>query len=208
MSIITVSRQYGSGGSVLAARVAEALGWPLLDNAFVDAVAQGAGVSPADVAAREERVPTLTERLLSALALGSPEAMPTLLEATLPLSEARLLTVTCEVIQQAAAQGPVVIVGRGAQAVLAQRDDAMHVYCCAPRDSLVARVSERTGVDAAQALKLVEETNHQRSQYVRTHFGRDWAAPENYDLCVNTAALGLAVAGDLVIAAAKRRFAL
>lgn len=206
MSIITISRQYGSGGSLLAARVAEAMGWPLLDNAFVDAVARGAGVSPADVAAREERVPSLTERLLGALALGSPEAMPTLLEATLPLSEARLLSVTCEVIQQAAAHGPVVIVGRGAQAVLAQRTDAMHVYCCAPREALVARVAERMAVDEAQAQHLVDDTNRQRAQYVRNHFGRDWSAPENYDLCVNTAAMGLFAAGDIVIAAAKQRF--
>ncbi|MHB1225221.1 MAG: cytidylate kinase-like family protein [Gemmatimonadaceae bacterium] len=206
MSIITVSRQFGSGGSVLAARVAEALGWPLLDNSFVDAVARGAGVSPADVAAREERVPSLTERLLNALALGSPEAMPTLLETTLPLSEARLLAVTCEVIEQAAAHGPVVIVGRGAQAVLAQRGDAMHVYCCAPHEALVARVAERMRVDHAEAQRMVDDTNHQRAQYVRTHFGRDWSAPENYDLCVNTSALGITAAGDLVIAAARQRF--
>ncbi len=206
MSIITVSRQYGSGGSVLAARVAEVLGWPLLDNAFVDAVARSAGVSPEDVAAREERVPSLTERLLRALAMGSPEAMPALLEATLPLSEERLLTVTCEVIQQAAAHGPAVIVGRGAQAVLARRGNTMHVYCCASRDALIARVSERMEMDPAHAEKVIDSTNHQRAQYVRTHFGREWAAPDNYDLCVNTAALGLHGAGDLVLAAAKARF--
>lgn len=206
MSIITVSRQYGSGGSVLAARVADALGWPLLDNAFVDAVAAGAGVSPADVAAREERVPSLTERLLGALALGSPEIMPTLMEAALPLSEDRLLAVTCEVIQQAAARGPVVIVGRGAQAVLARREDAMHVYCCAPRAALIARAAARMGLDEAQAGRLVDERNAQRAQYVNTHFGRRWSEPENYDLCVNTSALGLTGAGDLVIAAARQRF--
>ncbi len=191
---------------MLAARVASELGWPLLDNAFVDAVASSAGVSPEDIAAREERVPSLTERLLRALALGSPEAMPALLESTLPLSEERLLAITCEVIQQAAAHGPAVIVGRGAQAVLAQREDTMHVYCCAPRAALIARVCERMDMDAAQAERLIDTTNHQRAQYVRTHFGREWAAPENYDLCVNTAALGLQGAGDLVLTAARARF--
>lgn len=206
MPIVTISRQYGSGGSVLAAAVAEKLGWPLLDNAFVDAVAEGAGVSPEDVAAREERVPSLTERLLTAIALGSPEAMPTLLEATLPLSEERLLTVTTEVIEQAAAHGPVVIVGRGSQAVLARREDALHVFCCATQRALIARAAERLGTDPEHARRKVEETNNQRAQYVRAHFGRDWGAPENYHLCVNTATLGLSAATDLVVAMVRGRF--
>lgn len=206
MPILTISRQYGSGGSVLAAAVAAELGWPLLDNAFVDAVARGAGVSPEDVAAREERVPTLTERLLTAIALGSPEAMPTLLEATLPLSDERLLAVTTEVIERAAAHGPVVIVGRGAQAVLARRDDALHVFCCATREALIERAAARLGADAHQARRTVDDTNAQRAQYVRTHFGRDWGAPENYHLCVNTAALSITEATALVVAMVRNRF--
>jgi len=206
MPIVTISRQYGSGGSVLAAEVAKELGWPLLDNAFVDAVAEGAGVSPEDVALREERVPTLTERLLSAIALGSPEAMPTLLEATLPLTEERLLAVTTEVIEQAASHGPCVIVGRGSQAVLARREDALHVFCCATHEALIARAAERLGTDAEHARRKVNETNNQRAQYVRGHFGRDWGAPENYHLCVNTATLGIPAAVELVVTMTRRRF--
>jgi CMP/dCMP kinase len=206
MPIITISRLYGSGGALLAGQVADALGWPLLDNEFVEAVAQGVGTDPAEIVAREERVPTLVERVLAALALGSPESLPTLLEASPPVSDERLLAVTRRVIEEAAAAGPAVIVGRGAQSVLATRSDALHVFCYAPPDALVARAMLRLATDADRARRLVEDTNRRREQYVRKHFGREWRDMACYHICVNTEALGIEGAAQLVIAEARRRF--
>src|SRR3989454_10227912 len=71
--VITVTRQYGSGGSDIARLVAERLGWELVDNQFVEAVARRAGVPPDEVAQREERAPGLLERLARTLAVASPE---------------------------------------------------------------------------------------------------------------------------------------
>ena len=206
MPIITISRQYGSGGSVIATQVAEALGWPLLDNAFVEAVAQAAGADPSEVAAREERVPSLVERVLAALALGSPESLPALMDAAPLLSEERLVAVTKRVIEEAAASGPVVLVGRGAQSVLARREDVLHVLCYAPPEALVRRATERLATDAERARAVVEETNRQRQQFVRKHFQREWLDIANYHLCVNTDAIGLECAALLVVEAARRRF--
>ena len=73
MRVITVSRQYGSGGSVIAKMVADRLDWTIVDNDFVDRVAERVGLPPEDVAEREERVATLIERLASTLAISSPE---------------------------------------------------------------------------------------------------------------------------------------
>ena len=73
MPVITISRMFGSGGSEVAARVADGLGWTLLDNALVERVAARLGRTPVEVQAIEERVPSLAERLADALALGSPE---------------------------------------------------------------------------------------------------------------------------------------
>ena len=70
MPIITISRQYGSGGSEVAERTAKMLGWELLDNEVVDAVAARLGLSIEEVKAREERAPSLVERLSSALAMN------------------------------------------------------------------------------------------------------------------------------------------
>jgi cytidylate kinase len=204
--IVTVSRLYGSGGASLAARVAHTLGWPLLDDLFIEAVAHESGVPAAEVAAREERVPTLVERVLNALAVGSPEALPTLLETAPQLTEERLLAVTRRVIEEAAAAGPAVVVGRGAQCVLAGWPDALHVFCHAPRRALVARAMQRLATDEARAAAMVEETNRQREQYVRAHFGREWRAVSNYHLCVDTETLGVEGGAALVVHAVRLRF--
>lgn len=204
MPIVTVSRMFGAGGSEVAGHVARTLGWPLLDNAIVEAVANRLGTSAAEVAAREERVSGLTERLADALALGSPEILPLLADgASLPPSEGRVLEVTRRVIDEAVAHGPVVLVGRGAQCLLAERSDAVHVFCYAPLASLVARVAARESLAAEDAERRVRDMNHQREQYVKRHWNRDWRAPENYHLCVNTEWLGLEAASSLVISAVR-----
>jgi len=205
MPVITISRMFGSGGSEVAARVASELGWTLLDNALVERVAARLGRTPVEVQAIEERVPSLAERLADALALGSPEIVSPALSAPLPPTEERLLEVTEHVINDAVARGPVVLVGRGAQSSLAQRSDALHVFCYAPKPALVNRVVEREGITPEAAARRVEETNKRREQYVRRYWHRSWLAPENYHLCVNTDWLGIDGAASLIVRVAEER---
>lgn len=205
MAILTVSRLYGSGGSEVASIVAETLGWSLLDNAVVDAVAARMGLSVAEVQAREERVPSLVERLTAAMAMGSQEWVSPLVAAKRPTDE-QMLEVTRHIIEEAIARGPIVVVGRGTQEMLAEREDTLHVFCYAPRKALIARTMQREGVSAEEATRLVDDTNKQRDQWVRLHWERDRLAHENYDLSVNTERLGIQGAADLVLAAARIRF--
>ena len=202
MAIITISRMYGSGGSEVAARVAKLLGWSLYDNDFVDAGAERLGIPVSEVQAREERTPSLVERLASALAVASPEMLPPPTEQV-PPSEERLAEVTRRIIEEAVARGNAVLVGRGAQAVLARRAGVLHVFCYAPRDALVRRVAERRRISPTEAEKVVDEINKQREQYVRAAFKRPWKAHDNYHLCVNTEWLGVDGAADLIVAAAR-----
>ncbi|MEO8579442.1 MAG: cytidylate kinase-like family protein [Gemmatimonadales bacterium] len=207
MAIITVSRLYGSGGSEVAALVAKALDWPLLDNAVVDAVASRMGLSVAEVRDREERVPSLVERLTSAMAMGSQEWMSPIADTTRPTDE-QLIEVTRHIIEEAIARGPLVVVGRGTQQMLAERDDTLYVFCYAPRKALIARTMKREGVSAEEAARLVDETNKRRDQWVRLYWERDRLAHENYDLSVNTERLGIQGAVDLIVGAARSRFGL
>ncbi len=206
--IITISRMFGSGGSEIAGHVAATLGWQLLDNDLVDAVAQRLGVSADEVAAREERVPTMVQRLADALALSAPEAMPPMAAGPLPPSDERIVEVTALVIREAVARGHAVIVGRGAQSMLAESGDALHVFCYAPRVALVARTSARTGLGINEAAKLVDETNRHREQYVRTHWRRGWRDFDNYHVLLNTEWLGLNGAAELIVHVARERFSL
>ena len=206
MPLITVSRQYGSGGSEIAGRVAAALGWQLYDNAGVEDVARRLGMSTADVSARDERVPSLPERIASAMALGVPEVMPTVADLAAQPSEERIVEMTKRVIEEAVQAGPAVLVGRGAQSMLAARADALHVFCYAPTEALESYAITNLGISPAEAHRVVAENNHQREQYVKRHWKRNWRDVANYHLCVNTAWLGLDGAAELIVQVARERF--
>jgi cytidylate kinase len=205
--VITVTRQYASGGSEIARRVAGALGWTVIDNEFVDEVARRAGLPAAAVAERDERAPGLLERLARTLAVASPEMFISSQALAQPArDEATIVKLTERVIAEAAAHGRVVLVGRGAQAILAQRPDALHVYVVASKPWRVRLAVERLGVDPAKAERVVDETDRRRDQYVRTYYGRHRQDVVNYDLVVNTERLGLDGAAALVVAEARRRW--
>ncbi|HXV15993.1 MAG TPA: cytidylate kinase-like family protein [Gemmatimonadaceae bacterium] len=206
MSVVTISRLYGSGGSEVAALVAKELGWSLLDNAVVDAVAARLGITPAEVAAREERIPSLAQRLAEAMALGSQDWLSPLSAEKREPTDEQLIEVTHRIVNEAIARGPLVLVGRGAQAMLAERGDAIHVFCYAPRGALIARSMTRDRLDEHGAAKKVDDTNAQREQWVRKHWGRSWRDHANYHLAVNTDWLGIAGAADLIVYAARKRF--
>jgi cytidylate kinase len=205
MAVITISRMYGSGGSEVASRLASALGWTLLDNALVDAVAQRLGVTAAEVEAVDEKVPTLVQRLADAMAYTSPELAPATAEAPMPPSEERVVDVTGRIISEAVQAGNVVLVGRGAQCMLAAREDALHAFCYAPMDALIARVARRRSISLEEAHEEVDEINRQREQYVKAHWKRKWKAHENYHLCLNTAWLGIEGTVELILAAERTK---
>src|SRR3989440_4723817 len=204
--VITITRQYASGGSEVARLVAAELGWDVIDNEFVDEVARRAGLPPDAVAQREERAPGLLERLARTLAAGSPEMF--IATAGVPRvepDEAAIVQLTERVIAEAAAQGRIVLVGRGAQAVLAQRPDALHAYVVAPKPWRLKHAVERLGVNLASVEKVVDDIDRQRDQYVRTYYGRHRDDAVNYDLVVNAERLGLDGAAALIVAEATRR---
>lgn len=205
MPAITITRQYGSGGGEVARRVAEALGWRLVDSAFVDGIARGLRSTPAMVETIDERSPSLAERLADAFALGGGEVQSASLGTPMPPTEHRVAEVTKDVIDKAVARGPVVVVGRGAQAYLSQRTDVIHIHCYAPHDALVARVKTRDGLDEAEADRLVKEKNHQREQFVKRNYGREWLAPAHYHIMLNTAWLGLDRCVELVLDLARQK---
>jgi cytidylate kinase len=204
--LITVTRQYASGGSDIARLVAKALGWTLIDNEFVDQVARLAGLPTEEVAQLEERTAGLLERVARTLAVASPEMFITTASAPRPEGdEGTIVKMTERVIAEAAVEGRGVLVGRGAQAVLAQRRNALHVYVIASTPWRRKLAVERLGVDPATVDRVVAETDKQRDQYVRTHYGRDRQDLASYDLVLNAERLGFEGAAALVVAEARRR---
>jgi cytidylate kinase len=202
--LITISRQYGAGGSHVAAQVARTLGWRVVDNELVERVAALAGLTPEDVAQREERVSTFIERLARTIVAATPElVVPPEAGGTATLGEADLVRITERVVEEVAGEGKVVLVGRAAPAVLARERDAIHVKIVAPRDWRLRVAADRLGVSAEEASTITDETDRMRARYHRQYYQRDWADPANYHMVLNTAALGLEGAAEAVVGRAR-----
>ena len=198
--VITLSRQYGSGGSEVARRVAEALGWQVVDNELVEQVAARAGMSYAEVAERQERAPSFVERLTRTLASASPELFPPAGGTVTDLEESSLVRITESVVSEAARRGRVVLVGRAAPAVIGQRENALHVKLVAPKEFRIRAVCERFGIEPEAAARQMEEMDAMRARYHREYYKRDWADPIHYHMVLNTGLLGLAGATAVIVA--------
>lgn len=200
--LITVSREYGAGGSSVARAVAEALGWQLIDNQLVDEVAARAGMTPQEVREKEERAPTFPERLARALVAATPELLvPS--AATLPeAEEARLTRITEQVVADAA-RDHAVLVGRAASAVIGRRDGAMHVRLVGSTGWRAGEIAKRDGISSDEAMQRVKDVDAHRARYNRQYYGRDWADAHHYHLTLNTEWLGIDRAAAIVVAATR-----
>jgi cytidylate kinase len=206
MAVITISRQYGSGGSDIAKLVVQRLGWTLIDNEFVDRVAERAGCTTEEVQQHEERVLTLIERLARALTVSAPEMFAAAADPQVSLPpEDRLVRLTEAVIAEAVQQGDVVMVGRGAQAYLAAREQTLHVFVVGPRDLRIAEAVRRNGGTAAEAERHVDDVDDGRRRYVKTYYDRQWDDPAGYDVVVNTGRFTYEMAADLIVEASRKR---
>jgi cytidylate kinase len=203
--LITISRQYGSGGSAIAQRVAEALDWKLVDNELVERVANRAGLSMEEVVQREERAPSFIERLARVLASATPELFPPPSGTVLEQSEQDLVRITEAVVADIAAEGNVVLVGRSAPAVLDRADGALHVKLVASPAFRIRATVTRFGLDSKDAERIMRETDSNRERYHRDYYNRDWNDPLNYHLTLNTERLGLEGAADVIVAEVRRR---
>jgi CMP/dCMP kinase len=182
--VVTVAREYGSGGAAVAARLATRLGYQLLDRTLIRRIAEAARIKPEVAARLDEHVDPWVERVGRALWRGGFEAVTPFDESDVVDAE-RLAVLTGRVIQEAAGVGECVIVGRGSQCVLRGRPDVLHVFVYGRREERLERLRARLGpgTDVEAAL---EETDRERTAYVRRHFGESWLDPRLYHLMVNS----------------------
>ncbi len=190
--IITLEREFGSGGAAIAQKLAERLGWTLWDQALTCKIAEMVNVAPAVVEGHEERIDPLLYRLMKVFLRGS-------FERSLPVSGLegldadRMLALMQQVIEDAAAHGNCVIVGRGSPYFLRERDDAFHVFVYAPWEEKVRRVCAM-GKSEAEAVELVDTIDKERAAFIKKHFDRDWPNRCLYHMMINTK-----VGDDLVV---------
>lgn len=201
--LITISRQYMAGGSDVARRVAEALGWTVVDDALIDTVAERSGFAPEDVQSLEETVPSFLERFAQSSALSSPENLLSTPSAINEPATLELAHVTRNVIEELSGQDRLVFVGRATAAVLASERDAIHVRLVASFESRVQNAMRQLELGDEEARSVVEERDRGRERYHMELFDRDWSDPVNYHIVLNTEILGRDGAAELIVARAR-----
>ena len=204
MRAITISREYGSGGGEIAARLARRLQWRLVDHEVVVRVAQKLHVSEEEAEDHDERVENLASRILKSLRVVHP-TMPVAIEMPLTMDSRAFHEARSQIIEGAVASGNVVIVGRGAQAHLAQRRDVLHVRIVAHLEARIAYVMSREGLDRERAQARILRKDQERARYLETFYHRRPGDPHLYDLVLNTGILDLESAVDVIDLVLERK---
>ncbi|MFZ0687030.1 MAG: cytidylate kinase-like family protein [Terriglobales bacterium] len=182
--IVTVEREYGSGGGGIACELARRLGWKLWDQQLTVEIAQRAQVSESTVALCDERVDSSLYRLAKAFWRGSYErGMP--LANSRAFDTDRMMSMVEEIMGTIAAEGNAVIVGRGAPFFLRNREDTFSVFTYAPRQEKIRRLL-LFGKSQDEAEDLVENVDKERAGYIKHYLNAEWPTRSFYHLMVNT----------------------
>lgn len=184
IELITVSRQFGAGGSELARKLGERLGWPVLDHEVTCRCAQRLNLDTSTVERLREHAPTLLARLSAALLVSPPEAPG--IDTTHLLRIDAIAEAAIESITEAAQSLPLIVVGFGTQCMFADRPDALHVRLIAPMPVRAERLRARFGWDDKKAAERARGMDEVRRRYVQRYFHRDVNDPLLYDVQINT----------------------
>ncbi len=196
-NIITISRQFGSGGRTVGRLVAEKLGIPFYDKEIVEHVALESGFAPKFVEEHGELSPG--KSLLSYA--FAPQGVPGVMNG---LSTADFLWhIQCCAILQLADKGPCVIVGRNADYILKDRNDVFHAYIHADMDFRADRIVRLYGESEKSPNARLQEKDKRRSVNYQHYTGKIWGASENYDICLNTSTVGVEQAADIIVSLVK-----
>ena len=200
MKAITISRQYGSGGGEIGARLAERLHWHLIDHEIVARVARELGIPEQKAEAHDEYAKSFIARVVSQFVSPVPTAASNVVQVVPEdqTDENRYQETLRRVVETAADTGRAVIVGRASQMILAKRRDVLHVFIEAPLQERIAYVALRENLDAARARERIQLKDRDRSRYLQTVFHCDVNDPMLYDLVINTGFLSLDRAVDLI----------
>lgn len=193
--IVTIARQYGSGGREVGHLLSERTGWKFYDKDLITLAAQKSGLCSEALQNVDEKA---ANSLLYTLALGSSIYNHGLEHVNLPIND-RLFVVQSEIIKELAASGEgAIIVGRCADYVLAGRENLVRVYITADFDARVKTVMERHELTESAAKDLIVKTDKRRANYYSYYTGEKWGRADKYDLVVSTDRIGIDGAASLI----------
>jgi len=196
IKVITIEREYGCGAANISSTIADRLGWKLWDREITAEIAHRLKCKHEMVAEREERVDSMFYSLIKAFMRGSFEAR--IDTANMEVLDAENLAFLFEkVVKEIAEGGNCVIVGRGANWFLREREDAFHTFLYAPYDEKLRRVIAQ-GESEHNAAHLLETVDRDRAAFIKKYYGKVWPDRSLYNLMMNTN-LGDDIAIDTIL---------
>jgi len=213
MTVITISRQFGSGGDEIVERVCRILGYRVFDKTLIAKAALDAGLSDQEVVDYSEenyKVAGFLDRLfrrqqpVAQVRVWKEDVIGTRQAVTVPLSEENALLLVQKAIEAACRIGNVVVVGRGGQVLLKDCPDILHVRIIAPLEDRIQRVKAEYKLERRVAQDLIDARDTASADYVRRLYGCDWSDPFLYHIILNTGKLELEAAARLIVETAHR----
>jgi len=232
MAVVTVSRQVGALGTEISEQAAKLLNYDLVDKDLITEVARAAKVPVEEVAKFDEVADSSVRSFLTDLFVGPASSAPMTVpvssfawamdfpyefpaalephgkvdasEEVHVLDQHECLRFVQQIVQHLWRRGEVVIVGRGAQQILAELDDVLHVRLIASEETRCERLMQIHQCDYREALSFVRQSDRRRSRYLHRFYHVDWDDPNLYHLVINTEKTGVNLAAEMIAAGAVR----
>ena len=200
--IITIARQYGSGGREIGEKVAAALGIPLYDKEIITDAASKGELDSEVIAKADE---SATNSLLYTLAMGSNIAGATMhFGYKMPIND-KLFILQSELIREYAKSGSCVIIGRCADYVLRESENVLRLFIYGDIEHRRDRIAERhPEIKSSQIIDVINKTDKRRSSYYNFYTGNKWGKFDNYDMAINSSSLGIDGSAAIIAEAAKK----
>ena len=200
LPVITISRQYGSGGHEVGEKVAHKLNLPFYDKALIVMAAKKSGLSEEVFADADEKA---TSSLLYSMVMGSyafGARVPGINE--MPIND-KLFIIQSDIIKKAAQEGPCVIIGRCADYILREHPNCLNVFVHADKSARIKRIVGLGHCEEKKAPDFVTKKDKQRANYYNFYSNNRWDDLQNYDLTIDTSRFSVDKAVDMIIDAAK-----
>ena len=196
--IITISREFGSGGRTIGKLVAEKLNIPFYDKELVDQIALESGFSPNFIEEHGEHAPGKSLFAYAFSHQGAPGIMNGMSTSDF------LWHIQCNVILQLAEKEPCVIIGRNADYILKDRTDCLHAFIYADNEFRADRIVRLYGESEKSPVARLNEKDKRRSVNYQHYTGRTWGAHENYDVCLCSSTIGIETCADILVDLANK----
>lgn len=187
--VVTISRQFGSGGSDIAHLVAKAAGLNYVDQKIITEVAQRLGVDMEYAAQQDEQTTGFSAHILEALRSSNPFNVHYMYPAAKAQSQSQEFAyfhLTQRVILELATQGNAIIVGRGSQFLLHNNPRTLHIHIFAPLEYRIDYVMKQYQIKRTNAKEMIEQRDDEQARYLRRYYGVDGQQPNFYHLLINT----------------------